>query len=151
MRKHVKYFWYALPLAILLLDQFTKHYASIKLIPYHPYPVIPILNFTLVYNTGAAFSFLVGTGAWHYWFLLIFSMVMSIILSIWLYKAQNKWQALAIALVLGGALGNLYDRLSLSYVIDFIDVYYSIYHWPVFNVADSAICVGAILLFFVIC
>lgn len=147
MHKYKNIEYYLVVILVLCLDQITKYYATIHLIAYQPYNILPLVNFTLVYNTGAAFSFLVGAGAWHYWFLLCVSIIMSIILSIWLYKTKDNYiQALGIALILGGAVGNLYDRASLSYVIDFIDVYYKHYHWPIFNIADSAICSGAILL-----
>jgi signal peptidase II len=111
-------------------------------------PIIPFLNFTLAYNTGAAFSFLSWAGAWHRWFFAGFSLFVSIILIFWLYKysAKARLQAVGISLILGGALGNLIDRGIQGYVIDFIDVYYKHYHFATFNVADSAICIGAALL-----
>ena len=115
---------------------------------YQPEPVMPSVNFTLAYNTGAAFSFLSGVGGWHRWFFAAFSIIMSVVLIIWLLKTPKKayLPSLAISLILGGAVGNLYDRVANGYVIDFIDFYYKNHHWPVFNIADSAICLGAFFL-----
>ena len=131
------------------LDQLSKYWVLRTLIPYQPQPVFPMVNMTLAYNTGAAFSFLSGTGDWHRWFFTGFSMVMSIVLVVWIIRLSTtaRLQLVGLSLILGGAVGNLIDRLLLGHVIDFIDVYYTHYHWPVFNVADSAICVGGLLLF----
>ncbi|HAT8446115.1 TPA: signal peptidase II [Legionella pneumophila] len=111
-------------------------------------PVMPMLNFTLAFNTGAAFSFLSGAGDWHRWFFAGFSFLMSIILLIWLVRTpeQARFQSVGISLILGGAIGNLIDRGIHGYVIDFIDVYYKHHHFATFNVADSAICIGAAIL-----
>ena len=111
-------------------------------------PVFPLLNITLAYNTGAAFSFLSGAGEWHRWFFAAFSSVVSIILMVWLWRAanQSRLQSAGISLILGGAVGNLLDRGLQGYVIDFVDVYYKHYHFATFNLADSAICIGALLL-----
>jgi signal peptidase II len=143
-----KWYWFLLSVSIVGFDQLTKYWASITLLPYQPRPVIPMINLTLAYNSGAAFSFLSGVGGWHRWFLAVISIVMSGGLIIWLQRLPNKAmiQSLAISLILGGALGNLYDRAVFGFVIDFIDIYYKYYHWPVFNLADSAICIGALLL-----
>lgn len=143
-----KWMWITLSLFIVILDQFTKGYALHALSPYEPHALIPMVNFTLAFNTGVAFSFLSHLGEWNRWFFVGFSSLMSIVLLIWLIRLPNKYvlQAAGISLILGGALGNLYDRLMLGYVVDFIDVYYKTHHWPVFNLADSAICLGACLL-----
>lgn len=143
-----KWPWLLLSLVILVADQITKFLAETYLIAYQPKPLFPMVNLTLAYNTGAAFSFLSGTGGWHRWFFASFSIVMSIGLLIWLIRIHKNdvLQLLAISLILGGAIGNLYDRAFLGHVIDFIDVYYKHHHWPVFNVADSAICLGAFFL-----
>lgn len=140
--------WWWLSLLIVVLDQGSKHLAMFYLLPYHPYVIWPSFNLTLAYNTGAAFSFLSNAGAWHRWFFTSFSLLMCIGLSIWLKQTPTKAmrQGVALSLILGGAVGNLLDRLFLGHVIDFIDVYYKNYHWPIFNLADSAICVGAGLL-----
>ncbi|WP_019217349.1 signal peptidase II [Legionella tunisiensis] len=143
-----KWPWFLLSLLVLLLDQGSKYWATTHLIPYQPEPLFPMFNFTLAYNTGAAFSFLSGAGSWHRWFFAGFSIVMSLVLIVWLTRipAKAKLQSAAVSLILGGAVGNLYDRAVLGRVTDFIDIYYKNHHWPVFNLADSAICIGAILL-----
>jgi len=148
-----KWPWFLLSVTVLLIDQITKYWASSNLIPYQPEPLFSMFNFTLAYNTGAAFNFLSGTGGWHRWFFAVFSIVMSFTLIIWLMRLPPKasLQCLAVSLILGGAVGNLYDRASLGHVIDFIDVYYQNHHWPVFNLADSAICMGAFLLLVDLC
>ncbi|KTD51730.1 lipoprotein signal peptidase [Legionella quinlivanii] len=148
-----KWHWFIISILVIALDQISKYWASTHLVAYQPEPLIPMVNFTLAYNTGAAFSFLSGTGSWHRWFFAGFSIVMSIALIIWLVRLPNKaiLQSLAVSLILGGAIGNLYDRALLGHVIDFIDVYYQNYHWPVFNLADSAICLGALFLLLDLC
>ncbi|KTD16407.1 signal peptidase II [Legionella jordanis] len=148
-----KWPWFLLAVLIIVLDQCTKYWAAMTLIPYQPEALMPMLNFTLAYNSGAAFSFLSGTGGWHRWVFAGFSLIMSIVLTLWLVRLPKsaKLQSLAISLILGGAIGNLYDRAALGHVIDFIDLYYKNYHWPVFNLADSAICVGAFFLLIDLC
>lgn len=143
-----KWPWFVLSVVVILLDQVSKYWAFKTLIPYQPEAMLPMVNLTLAYNTGAAFSFLSGTGDWHRWFFTGFSALMSLVLMIWIIRIPQtaRLQLSALSLILAGALGNLIDRMLLGHVIDFIDVYYTHYHWPVFNLADSAICVGAILL-----
>ena len=143
-----KWPWFVLSLFIVLLDQLSKNWAQANLIPYQPEAVFSMFNFTLAYNTGAAFSFLSGVGSWHRWFFAGFSITMSALLIGWLIRLSPtaKLQTLAISLILGGALGNLYDRATMGHVIDFIDLYYENHHWPVFNLADAAICMGAFFL-----
>ncbi len=141
--------WILTAFVVVCMDQLTKYWASIALAPYGSKPLLPVLHFTLAYNTGAAFSFLSGAGDWHRWFFTGFSTVMIVVLTVWLIRTPKtaRLQWFALSLVLGGAVGNLIDRIRLGYVIDFIDVFYQTHHWPIFNVADSAICVGAFLLF----
>ncbi|ASQ45478.1 signal peptidase II [Legionella clemsonensis] len=148
-----KWPWFLLSIVIIVADQLTKHWAAINLVPYQPVPLLPMLNFTLAYNSGAAFSFLSGTGEWHRWFFAGFSILMSIFLILWLMRlpAKAKLQSCAVGLILGGAVGNLYDRAVVGQVTDFIDFYYKNHHWPVFNLADSAICIGAFLLLVDLC
>lgn len=140
-----KWHWFILSILIIIADQTSKYWIGVLLTPYKPMPVIPMLNFTLAYNTGAAFSFLSGAGDWHRWFFAGFSLLVSIILVIWLWRTpgQARMQSAGISLILGGALGNLIDRGLHGYVIDFIDVYYKYHHFATFNIADSAICIGA--------
>jgi signal peptidase II len=140
--------WLWLSLSIVVSDQITKKLITDWLDYHQSESIFAGLNMTLVYNTGAAFSFLSQAGGWQRWFFIVLTSAVSLALLYWLatLPRQRKWLAVALALVLGGAVGNLWDRISLGYVIDFIDVYYKQWHWPAFNVADSAICIGAIML-----
>jgi len=106
------------------------------------------LCFSLSYNTGAAFSFLGGAGGWQRWFFVGLAALVSIIIYSWLKKLDRSqaWLASALALILGGAIGNVIDRIYHGYVIDFIQWYYASYYWPSFNIADAAICIGAAIL-----
>ena len=140
--------WLWISLLVIILDQITKLLAD-NILGYHqPVAVMPMFNLTLMYNTGAAFSFLSDAGGWQRWFFILLSIVISVVLIFWLLKLkpQQKLQTYSIALILGGAIGNLIDRSIYGHVIDFIDVYYQIHHWPAFNIADSAISIGAVLL-----
>lgn len=143
-----KGWWFFLSLLVILADQASKYWALSSLVAYQPEPLMPMVNFTLAYNTGAAFSFLSGVGGWHRWFFAVFSTIMSVVLVVWLIRLPSRavLQCLALSLILGGAIGNLYDRAVLGHVVDFIDVYYQNHHWPVFNIADSAICLGVFFL-----
>lgn len=142
--------WLWITLLIILLDQITKIAADQYLVYQQPVALMPLFNFTLVYNQGAAFSFLSDAGGWQRWFFIVLSITISIVLVLWILKLkpQQKLQTASIALILGGAIGNLIDRSIYGHVIDFIDVYYQTHHFPAFNIADSAITVGAILLIF---
>ncbi|PRD19309.1 UNVERIFIED_CONTAM: lspA [Trichonephila clavipes] len=112
--------------------------------------ILPFFNFTYVHNYGAAFSFLSDSGGWQRWFFSLIAVSISVLLVWWLKRlpASNKVLCSAYALVLAGAIGNLYDRIAYGYVIDFLHVYYENWHFPVFNIADCAICIGAALLLF---
>lgn len=140
--------WLLLSVLILILDQLSKYYIVHSFALYESLQVLPGLNITYVQNTGAAFSFLSDAGGWQRWFFIVLSGGVSIGLIIWIYTLPVTWRwlAVALALVLGGALGNLLDRVMFGYVIDFIDVYYQKWHWPAFNVADSAISIGVVML-----
>jgi signal peptidase II len=140
--------WLWLSGLMIGLDQLTKWWAETTLNLYEPVPILPFFNLTLMYNTGAAFSFLAGAGGWQRWFFLVVSLIISIILVVWISRLREGEGrlALALALILGGAVGNLGDRELHGYVVDFLDFYDGQWHWPAFNVADSAITVGAILL-----
>jgi len=133
---------------VIILDQATKYLAETLLTMHQPAPVLPGFNLMLTYNTGAAFSFLAGAGGWQRWFFLSLGTVVSIGLIVWLQRLKpgEKWLAAALALILGGAVGNLIDRAWLGQVIDFIQLYYDRWYWPAFNIADSAITIGAALL-----
>ena len=142
--------WLWLSLLIVVLDQFTKWLATGQLSYGEQIAVIPAyFNITLLHNTGAAFSFLSDAGGWQRWFFAVIALGVSVGITIWLSRLHpsQRWLAIALGLVLGGAIGNLWDRLHLGYVVDFIQVYYQQWYWPAFNVADSAITVGATMLF----
>ena len=138
--------WLWLTALVVVLDQATKQWADAALEYYRPVAVIDsFFNFTLLYNKGAAFSFLSNAGGWQRWFFTALSLIVSIVIFFWLKKlpTDKKLLAAGLALILGGAIGNLIDRSVYGHVIDFIDVYYQNYHWPAFNLADSAITLGA--------
>lgn len=141
--------WLIVSIVVIALDQLTKHIAVVALEPYAPHAVIPgLLNWTLAFNAGAAFSFLNGAGGWQRWLFSTLAIAVCVVLTVWLRRlGRGEWRtALPLALVIGGALGNLIDRVRLGHVTDFIEVYYRQWSWPAFNVADSAISVGAVLL-----
>ena len=140
--------WYSLAVLIVVLDQLTKQWVSSSFSYGESLELLPFLNLTLVHNMGAAFSFLSDAGGWQRWFFAIVSLIVSVVLIFWLSRlpARQYLLATALALVLGGAIGNLWDRVFIGYVVDFIDVFYQKHHWPAFNIADTSITVGAILL-----
>ena len=140
--------WLWLTLAIIVLDQSSKSVAVQWLTLHQALPVWPGFNLTLVHNTGAAFSFLSEAGGWQRYFFIVLTLVISVVMLVWLTRLQAGRATLAgaLSLVIGGAVGNLWDRLQYGYVVDFIEVYYGQWSWPVFNVADSAITIGAALL-----
>ena len=140
--------WSWVSLLVIVLDQLTKLWASSALSYADPVALIPFVNLTLLHNTGAAFSFLSEAGGWQRWFFALVALLISAVILVWLKRlpAGKVWLAVSLALVLGGALGNVWDRIYLGYVVDFIDVYYRHWHWPAFNIADSAISVGAVML-----
>lgn len=139
------WWWYGLAVVVILLDQYTKGLASSGLDYGRPVEVFSWFNLTLQHNTGAAFSFLSDAGGWQRYFFSTVAIVISAVLTVWLYRLeQGQWLlALSLGLILGGALGNLWDRLALGYVVDFISVHYGGRYFPAFNIADSAISVGA--------
>ena len=134
---------------VLALDLVTKYWVESALVFGQQIPITSFFNLVLTYNAGAAFSFLGDASGWQRWFLSGIAFIACAVISYLLYKhAENKLFCFALSLVLGGALGNLYDRITLGHVVDFLDFYIGDYHWPAFNVADSAICVGAALLIY---
>lgn len=140
--------WLGISAGVVALDQLTKWLAEQWLVFQQPVPVMPSFNLTLMYNTGAAFSFLATASGWQRWFFSLLALTVSGVLVVWLsrLKAGQGRLGLALALILGGAVGNLIDRLLHGHVIDFIQLYYQQWYWPAFNIADSAITVGAVLL-----
>jgi signal peptidase II len=137
-----------LSLLVIAADQATKLWVLAALQPREVIPVVPAFNLTLVFNEGAAFSFLAGAGGWQRWFFVGVAVAVSTVLIVWLWrlKPEERLTAAGLSLVAGGALGNLIDRLAYGRVVDFLDFYWRAWHWPAFNVADSAITVGVGLL-----
>jgi len=157
--------WLWLSLAVIGLDQITKQWAEAALEPYQPLGFLPFFDLTLMYNKGAAFSFLSSQGGWQRWFFIVLAIGITLVLVAWLkrLKAGEGGLAVALSLVIGGAVGNVIDRALFGHVIDFVDVYYlagsclpmfatvvtnegAQCHWPAFNIADSAITLGVIIL-----
>ncbi|NOU12651.1 MAG: signal peptidase II [Methylococcaceae bacterium] len=140
--------WLWLSLLALGLDQGSKILVDNSMQLFESIPVLPYFNLTYVHNTGAAFSFLSEAGGWQRWFFAGLALVISVVITFWLarLKSHETLLAVALALVLGGAVGNLIDRLAYGYVIDFLDVYVDNWHWPAFNIADSAITLGVVLM-----
>ncbi len=145
--------YYSISLILLVADQLLKRYMSAILPLCEPgrcesIELLPVFRLTVLHNTGAAFSFLSDAGGWQRWFLVSVSVCVSGVISVWLYRVHKEQRrlALALALILGGALGNLIDRATQGYVVDFFVVHYQSYFFPAFNIADSAISVGGALL-----
>lgn len=140
--------WLWLTALVIVLDQASKLLVDHSMALFESIQLITFFQLTYVRNTGAAFSFLAQAGGWQRWFFISLSLTASIAISFWLHKMpkDRPWEAAAWALVLGGALGNLIDRIAYGYVIDFLDAYYQHWHFPAFNVADSAITIGVVIL-----
>ena len=147
-RNKFAFAWLLLSTVIVALDLWTKQIAMESLTLYRPIELTSWLNLTLAHNYGAAFSFLSNAGGWQRWLFTGLASVVTVVLIIWLLRlpAREKLPGAALSLVIGGAVGNLTDRIVHGYVVDFIDVYYRDSHWPAFNLADSAITLGVILL-----
>jgi len=139
--------WLLVSLAIVVADLATKAWVSAAFAPGEVLEVTPFFNLVLMHNTGAAFSFLAGAGGWQRWFFTAVTIAISIVIVVVLRRRHGEIPlAPALALVLGGALGNLWDRLTLGHVVDFVQLHAAGYYWPAFNVADSAITVGVAIL-----
>ncbi len=140
--------WLWLSLLVIILDQTTKFFALHYLTFNQPTFVTFFFNLTLAQNPGAAFSLLAQAGGWQGWLFGFIAILVSTVIIYWLYKLPSDkiWLPVALALILGGALGNLCDRLAHGYVVDFLDFYIGNWHWPAFNLADSAISIGAVML-----
>ena len=141
--------WFlVLSLVVIVLDQATKLWILANVPLYYDINILPIFDITYVRNFGAAFSFLSDAGGWQRWFFTGIAAVISILLTYWMYKTEWKEQRQlwSFGLILGGAIGNVIDRMSYGYVVDFLHFYYQGWHFPAFNVADIAISCGAALL-----
>ncbi len=143
---HLKRLW--ISLLIVGLDQIAKLIAENQLPLHQPVNVFPYFDWYLTYNSGAAFSFLAEAGGWQRWFFAITSIVISAVIVIWIRKLEkgDHITAISLCLILGGAIGNLIDRIYLGHVIDYIQVWLGTYPWPAFNIADAAISIGAAIL-----
>jgi signal peptidase II len=137
----------AIAIEVVFADQIAKWFAQQFLVLGESYPITRFLNWYLVYNPGAAFSFLADAAGWQRWFFIIFGIVAAVVI-VWIIKKNQSDRLLcwSLALILGGAIGNIIDRLHFGAVLDFIDVHYAGLHWPAFNLADSAITLGALLI-----
>jgi len=145
-------FTFTVVACVVLLDQVTKFFISSNMSVYDSFPVIDgLFNITYIRNTGAAFGFLASASPLVRSFFLIgvtIAVILLIICYIWKIKAEEKFFAFPLSLILGGAVGNLIDRVRFGDVVDFLDFYIISYHWPAFNIADSAISIGAVILLF---
>lgn len=143
-----RFLWIAV--VAFISDQLTKFAAADYLLRHGEVKLAPFLSLTLVHNTGAAFGILSSASGWQNLFFIVIALVACIVILwvIWRLDTKDILLATGLMLILGGAAGNLVDRLIHGYVVDFIDVYYRTWHWPAFNVADSAITIGAVLLAF---
>ncbi len=137
-----------LSVAVVVLDQVSKYWIQATLLPYEQITIWPVFNLTLVFNRGAAFSFLSNASGWQRPFFIGLAALVSLVLIVWLTRLNRRERLLAtgLALVIGGAVGNLIDRIWLGHVVDFLDFHWGDWHWPAFNVADSAITLGVALL-----
>ncbi|WP_395143435.1 signal peptidase II [Moraxella atlantae] len=142
--------WYGLAVLTIIIDQLTKQYFVQHYTLYESHPVIPpVLNWTLAYNKGAAFSFLADKGGWQIVFFSVLALAVATAIAVYLRRVpqQARWLSLGLAWVMGGALGNVIDRIRYGHVIDFIHVHYAdVWNYPIFNVADMAICGGVALI-----
>ncbi len=140
--------WLWLSLAVILIDQVTKQIAEAQLSLHEPVNLIPYFDWYLTYNTGAAFSLLADAGGWQRWLFTVIAIVVCVVIVQWIRKLppEDSLTALSLGLILGGAIGNLIDRILLGHVIDYIQVWLGSYPFPAFNIADAAISVGAVLL-----
>ena len=141
--------WLVLSLAVILIDQLSKWYVSLHMQLFETLYVLPVFNLALYHNVGAAFSMLAGASGWQRWFFLILALVIAGFIVIWLARmpaAGSRWIAAGLALVVGGALSNAWDRLVHGYVVDFLQFHWQGWYFPSFNAADSAITLGAALL-----
>ena len=140
--------WSSVILVVIALDQITKAYFHTQFAPGERVNVLPFFDWILTYNLGAAFSFLANAGGWQRWFFVVLAISVSAWCWRWLRREADPRVQLALALIIGGALGNVIDRIWLGKVVDFVLVYWAPWNWyyPAFNVADSAICIGAALM-----
>ena len=147
-KKYTNLRWLWLSGFLIVIDQITKSWVSQVLLLYQAVPISKYISLTLAHNQGAAFSFLEGAGGWQRWFFISVAVIVSIVIFVWLFRLPKPkpWLACALSLVMGGALGNLLDRIVFGYVVDFVHFHVNNWYWPAFNVADSSICIGTFIL-----
>lgn len=140
--------WLLIAVVVVALDLWTKSLATQMLQYGRPVEILPVLDFTLLHNRGAAFSFLSSAGGWQRWVFTVIALAVSTVLLVWTLqlKPHERWLSVTLPLILGGALGNLYDRLTLGYVVDFVHFHWQGRYFPAFNIADAAITAGAIMM-----
>ena len=141
--------WLWLSAAVVLADQLTKWWIVASFELYDRVQLLPVFALTRLHNTGAAFSFLASAGGWQRWFFIIVAVAVTSLVCVWLKRmprAGHGWLAASLALIVGGAVGNVIDRVLHGYVVDFLSVHWERWYFPAFNVADSAITVGAVIL-----
>jgi signal peptidase II len=141
--------WGSLTLLVILVDQMTKAFVESRFDLFDAVRVLPFLDFTLLYNTGAAFSFLAGASGWQRWFFIALGIVVSVAILAWMRQLdprRHRLLAAGLALIMGGALGNVIDRVWHGHVIDFIHFHWKQWEFPAFNMADTSITIGAALL-----
>jgi signal peptidase II len=141
--------WLWIAVLVLLVDHFTKM-AAVNYLGFHEaLPILSIFDLTLSYNTGAAFSFLDSASGWQHWFLGGLALLVSAMIVAWLARlsVRDYWMSTALCLVLGGALGNVWDRIAYGHVVDFLSFHWGDWYFAIFNIADSAICLGAFMIF----
>ena len=143
-----KKYWYLLATTLVIFDQLSKSIVSYTMDIGDRIPLNAIFNLVHYQNKGAAFSFLATAGGWQRYFFISVAIAISIWLIIAIYKSASKSEALGYSLILGGAIGNLSDRLFRGAVVDYLDFFWGVYHWPAFNIADIAIVLGAALMIF---
>jgi signal peptidase II len=145
-RPQLKWLW--ISLVVVVFDQLAKQIAERMLVPHQAVELLPFFDWYLTYNTGAAFSFLAGAGGWQRWLFTVIAIVISGVILQWLRNLARgeTLTAISLALILGGAIGNLIDRVYLGHVIDYIQVWLGSYPFPAFNIADASISVGAFML-----
>lgn len=149
MRLPGKSAWLGLSLAVIVLDQLSKWFIAAHMQVYQTWYVLPVFNVALLHNTGAAFSMLAGQPGWQRWFFVVLAFGIAGLIVTWLVRmpaSSTRWMAAGLALVAGGAVGNVWDRLAQGYVVDFLQFHWHGWFFPAFNVADSAITVGAVML-----
>ena len=141
--------WLPLAIAMLVLDQLVKAWVVAELRPFEPHRILPVLDFTLMFNTGAAWSFLADASGWQRGAFIALAGFVSVAIVVWMYRLKSRTEGLlacSLAFILGGALGNMIDRIRLGHVVDFIYPHWNDHWFPAFNVADSSITIGAAML-----